>query len=201
MGYNIAMKIIISLLLLISATTITPAIAGWKPAASEAWKNRAFTAEELKKYTGRNGMPAYVAVDGIVYDVSKASKWKNGAHMKMHQAGADLSEELRTYTHEKGDILEKIPKVGVISAKAAGASGKTAAVEKPEPASVLPHKIGKKELGRTAVCPVTGERLKTAAATPAAEYNGRIYYFCCPPCYGHFTEDPEKYLNTTNAAE
>ena len=39
-----------------------------------------FTLDELKQYNGKDGKPAYVAVDGIVYDVSASDKWKNGDH-------------------------------------------------------------------------------------------------------------------------
>jgi len=83
----------------------------------DAWKNKVFTAEELKNYNGRNGQPVYVAVDGIVYDLSRSKYWKTGTHMKMHEAGADQSRaihELAPQTiHKGGKILNKMPKVGV----------------------------------------------------------------------------------------
>ena len=87
--------------------------------ADESWKNKKFTAEELKKYNGENGMPVYVAADGIVYDVSKSKYWKTGKHMKMHEAGNDLSEDLKKRApqkiHKGGKILQKMPKVGVLA--------------------------------------------------------------------------------------
>jgi hypothetical protein len=36
----------------------------------------AFTLEELATYNGQNGQPAYIAVEGVVYDVSNSSRWK-----------------------------------------------------------------------------------------------------------------------------
>ncbi|WP_290068715.1 cytochrome b5 domain-containing protein, partial [Lactobacillus intestinalis] len=39
-----------------------------------------FTLEELKKYNGKNGNPAYIAVNGKVYDVTNNPHWKNGEH-------------------------------------------------------------------------------------------------------------------------
>ena len=36
---------------------------------------RAFTLEELAKYNGKDGNPAYVAVNGIVYDVTNNAAW------------------------------------------------------------------------------------------------------------------------------
>lgn len=47
-----------------------------------------FTVDTLKPYTGLNGQPAYVAVDGVVYDMSPV--FKNGNHHG-HKAGQDLS--------------------------------------------------------------------------------------------------------------
>ena len=41
---------------------------------------RIFTAEELAKYNGQDGNPAYVAIDGTVYDVSNVPAWRNGKH-------------------------------------------------------------------------------------------------------------------------
>lgn len=72
-----------------------------------------FTLEELSKYNGANGMPAYVAVDGIVYDFSMVPAWGGGTHFGLY-AGKDLTKEFND-CHEGGaKILEGIPKVGVI---------------------------------------------------------------------------------------
>ena len=87
--------------------------------AEDAWKTRVFTAEELKKYNGKEGMPAYVAVDGIVYDLSKSKVWSTGRHMMMHDAGTDQSFAIHNkapkFIHKDGKILEKMPKVGVMA--------------------------------------------------------------------------------------
>ncbi len=84
---------------------------------NEEWKNKKFTTEELKKYNGQNGMPVYVAVDGIVYDVTKSKYWKTGKHKNLHDAGNDLTKEIKNDApkfHKQGKILEKFPKVGVL---------------------------------------------------------------------------------------
>ncbi len=98
---------------------IAPVLAQKKEASKdESWKNRKFTSEELKQYNGKDGKPVYVAVDGIVYDVSKSKYWKSGTHMKMHQAGEDLTRDIKEKApqriHKGGKILEKMPKVGVL---------------------------------------------------------------------------------------
>ncbi|HBC95129.1 MAG TPA: hypothetical protein DCZ10_20105 [Pelotomaculum sp.] len=69
-----------------------------------------FTRTELQKYNGQDGSPAYIAVDGIIYDVTKCESWKNGNH-KGYQAGTDLTEEFRLSPH-RTSVLEKLSTVG-----------------------------------------------------------------------------------------
>lgn len=42
-----------------------------------------FTTEELAKYNGKDGQPAYVAYEGNVYDVSNVKEWKK-EHIKVN---------------------------------------------------------------------------------------------------------------------
>ncbi len=79
-----------------------------------------FTAEELKKYDGKEGRPAYIAYHGKVYDVTGSKMWKEGMHMKRHEAGSDLSSFISAAPHGVS-VLEKFPAVGqlVESAKTA----------------------------------------------------------------------------------
>ena len=72
-----------------------------------------FTKEELAKYDGKNGNPAYVAVDGKVYDVSMVPEWKNGTHQGRFQAGRDLSKEILLSPHGK-DQLKMVPMIGIL---------------------------------------------------------------------------------------
>lgn len=69
-----------------------------------------FDRVSLAKFDGHGGRPAYVAVDGIVYDVTDVSAWKDGTHHGKH-AGQDLSEAIRRAPHEKS-VLTKLTKVG-----------------------------------------------------------------------------------------
>lgn len=70
-----------------------------------------FTAAELAKYDGKNGNPAYVAVNGTVYDVSNVPEWKNGIHQGRFQAGQDLSEAIKQSPHGTSK-LDMVPAVG-----------------------------------------------------------------------------------------
>jgi predicted heme/steroid binding protein len=71
------------------------------------------TKEELARYDGRNGFPAYAAYKGKVYDVTGSFLWKDGSHQVLHKAGADLTDALEQAPHD-GDVLDKFPIVGTL---------------------------------------------------------------------------------------
>lgn len=185
-----------------------------RTAAEDAWKSRTFTAAELKKYDGRDGAPAYAAVDGIVYDLSKSKFWKDGLHMKLHSAGTDLSSAIHSKAaklmHKDRQVLEKIPKVGVMegfvpvkpvaavpapAASQAAAPAPAAAPQEPAKAPLAAlHKVTKEELGLDASCPVTGEKIKVSEKTPAVDFKGKTYYFSSLSSLQKFSKDPAKLL-------
>jgi len=82
-------------------------------------KYRIFTPEELLYYDGSKGRPAYVVVDGIVYDVSASNYWKNGIHESLHQAGRDLTAEIQSAPHGR-EFLKNIPRVGILQKEKRG---------------------------------------------------------------------------------
>lgn len=80
------------------------------------WKQVKFTLEQLKKFDGKNGNPAYVAVDGVVYDVSALPAWKNGEHKHGLKAGNDLTVEFAKAPpfHRTNHVLNKAVKIGML---------------------------------------------------------------------------------------
>ncbi len=48
------------------------------------------------------------------------------------------------------------------------------------------HKITEEELGKDATCPVTNKSFKITKDTPAIDFQGKTYYFCCPGCVEKF---------------
>lgn len=68
---------------------------------------RSFTLEELSKFDGQNGNPAYIAINGIVYDVTNDRNWKNGSHHGF-SAGKDLTAD---FPH-KSSLLANVSIVG-----------------------------------------------------------------------------------------
>jgi predicted heme/steroid binding protein len=75
-------------------------------------QQREFTIEELSNYDGSGGKPAYVAVNGIVYDVSNEPTWGGASHFGLI-AGKDLTAQFNG-CHGVIQILSKLPKVGVL---------------------------------------------------------------------------------------
>ncbi len=71
----------------------------------------------LATFNGLNGRPAYVAVSGKIYDVSASPLWRGGDHQGMHQAGQDLTEELKKAPHVRA-VIERFPVVGELEAEA-----------------------------------------------------------------------------------
>lgn len=69
-----------------------------------------FTLDELKNYDGKEGRKAYIAVDGVVYDVTNVAAWQGGTHHG-NNAGNDVSDRIVKATHGKS-ILEKLEVVG-----------------------------------------------------------------------------------------
>jgi predicted heme/steroid binding protein/uncharacterized membrane protein len=72
-----------------------------------------FNREELSKFDGKDGRPAYIAIHGWVIDVSESKLWKNGLHMKRHNAGKDLTLDIKAAPHTM-ENLARFPKVGFL---------------------------------------------------------------------------------------
>jgi len=72
-----------------------------------------FTLEELKKYDGKDGRPAYIAYKGKVYDVTDNYLWIEGNHQGQHEAGKDLTEEMALAPHGE-ETLQRVKLIGVL---------------------------------------------------------------------------------------
>lgn len=122
-----------------TAAAVAPLQAAPKPVTTvkSASKNTAptFTPKELAKYDGQNGHKAYIAVDGVVYDMTLLGSWKNGQHHGL-SAGTDLSAAFSQSPHAKS-ILKLAKVVGtLVKEKAASAAPAVKSVAAPTVAAV-----------------------------------------------------------------
>jgi predicted heme/steroid binding protein len=79
---------------------------------------RTFTLDELAEFDGKDGRPAYVAVDGVVYDVSASARWPEGRHFPCgldSTAGRDLSDLIKQAPANMRSLLERMPVVGSLA--------------------------------------------------------------------------------------
>jgi predicted heme/steroid binding protein len=100
-----------------TSTAASGTVVTGSPSSSNA-QGKSFTLDELATFNGQNGSPAYVAVDGIVYDVSNSSFWKGGAHSTCNlgaMAGKDLSELITQAPARMRSDLQRMPVVGSLA--------------------------------------------------------------------------------------
>ncbi|MBI5502792.1 MAG: hypothetical protein HY907_21280 [Deltaproteobacteria bacterium] len=53
--------------------------------------------------------------------------------------------------------------------------------------------LAPERLGQQATCPVTGDTFTVMDETPAVEYQGTVYLFCCAACPPRFLADPQRF--------
>lgn len=84
------------------------------------------TREELRQHDGRSERKALVAVNGKIYDVTGSPLWRDGDHQGVHQAGADLTEELKDAPHVRAVIerFEVVDRLASPPPQTSGNSGK-----------------------------------------------------------------------------
>ena len=69
------------------------------------------TLEELAQFDGRGDNLAYVAIDGIIYDVTNVPQWRDGSHQG-NMAGQDLTDVINNRAPHGTRVLGNLPVVG-----------------------------------------------------------------------------------------
>lgn len=93
----------------VAPTAAAPTAAA--PALGQRMDLPAITRTELSAATGRAGNPAYVAVNGTVYDVTNHAGWSLGTHFGL-PAGKDLTAEFASCHAGQQWILPTLKPVG-----------------------------------------------------------------------------------------
>lgn len=71
------------------------------------------TLEELSKYNGKDGMPAYVAINGKIYDVTNEEIFKKSPHDSLN-LGTNITKEFNQCHKENESLLANLPIVGKV---------------------------------------------------------------------------------------
>jgi len=64
-----------------------------------------YSKSHLALRNGQDKPEIWVALNGIIYDVTESRLWKNGKHYE-HWAGQDLTDELKDAPHTEGVFLK-----------------------------------------------------------------------------------------------
>lgn len=121
-GILLAVKVSLFALMVVSALYVVIVIGPklhrqMKNGETPAGTGGDLTMEGLAGFDGQEGRPAYVAYRGGIYDVTESRLWKEGSHMRRHQAGTDLTEALSQAPHGEDRVLG-MPRVGNLAAGA-----------------------------------------------------------------------------------
>lgn len=101
----------------IAVPTATPTATPVAPVNTPSAANGTLelTLEQLKQFNGKDGNPAYIAVDGVLYDVTSDRHWSNGTH-EGYGAGKDLTDAIKNKSPHGIKILNGVPVVGKLIA-------------------------------------------------------------------------------------
>lgn len=69
-----------------------------------------YTKTQLALRNGQDRPEIWVALNGLIYDVTSSKMWRNGKHYE-HWAGQDLTDELKDAPHTER-VFEKFKIVG-----------------------------------------------------------------------------------------
>lgn len=116
-GILLTVKIVLYLVMVSTAVIVTFVVGPRlkKRAGTIDRGKKDMTADELASYDGKEGRPAYFALDRRIYDATGSPLWKEGSHVGRHLAGFDLTDALKQAPHGK-EKIGSMPVVGSLLA-------------------------------------------------------------------------------------
>lgn len=113
--------IIVAVIVVVAMRTPTPNVGDpaklertFTPEEQHLIDTRRITVDELASNDGDDGRPAWVAIAGVVYDMSSLKHWRGGRHHGV-RAGTDATEAFLKSGHAV-DKLQLLPVVGGLEA-------------------------------------------------------------------------------------
>ncbi len=114
---TLILTMLLILLMAMGCSADEPQVETDEPMVSEPVENEedlpTFTLEELAEFDGKDGARAYVAVQGVVYDVTDLPRWEGGTH-NGYDAGQDLTDIILNKSPHGLSTLERAIKVGIL---------------------------------------------------------------------------------------
>jgi predicted heme/steroid binding protein/uncharacterized membrane protein len=115
-GILLTIKIILFLVMVSTAVIVTfvigPRLKKKKKVRASLGEHKGhMTSDALAYCDGKEGRPCYIAYGGAIYDVTGSKLWRGGEHLKKHNAGADLTDVLKTAPHGEEKVLA-MPVIG-----------------------------------------------------------------------------------------
>lgn len=116
-GILLIIKVSLYLVMVISAafviTVIGPQLKAKRRQPLPPAESGDLSPEELALCDGKEGVPAYFAFEGKVYDATMSRLWQQGVHMGRHNAGNDLTEALKQAPHgqDKATAMREVGKL------------------------------------------------------------------------------------------
>lgn len=92
----------------------TPTSSDQSTTATNSQQTSSISVSDLAKNNGLDGAKCWVAVNGVVYDASSNSQWRNGQHTPSRgqaKCGEDLTNVITRSPHGT-DVLSNIPVIG-----------------------------------------------------------------------------------------
>ena len=74
---------------------------------------KSFTIEELSSFNGKDGQPAYVSVNGMIYDLTDVPSWQNGKHNGI-EAGQDVTDAIMNKSPHGPKVLDNLVPIGTL---------------------------------------------------------------------------------------
>jgi predicted heme/steroid binding protein len=71
-----------------------------------------YTKSQLALRNGQDKPEIWVALDGMIYDVTRSRLWREGKHYE-HWAGQDLTDELKDAPHNE-KVFDKFKVIGIL---------------------------------------------------------------------------------------